>query len=629
MGYATGWYTNSSGRRVYGRHSTSSGYYNKYGKWVNSSSKPSSSGHTPGGHTHGGSTGTGSPRGEGSGGSNTVPAPARENSNDKRKAHGLFVAGRTRLSDGGETPSIAGMADASKRQLNFNLSNNEDVAQGSETEWSQPTSISNLISGQLRQSDNAPKDAWAIWAQNNSQSSPITASQQQQQVQPGASTSQPMGAFGLNSVMDNYGGGEQQQAQYGTFGGWGVDATGKTTFKNAGDEEEWKTSSVYANVTARADTSYKTKIDSWVAAGPKVAATPGYTRESSSPTVQPGERVVNVKTNQWNANKIYVIVRDATPETPGRTVNDAEGIKLATSAYNSSYKKGYADWFNITSPADAKYMNSYGTLTTSYKKAYQDKLDSDEDAAAAQAIKDKEAAAAQAEKDRLAREAEAKRIKDNADAIKARQTSADLNLQNYSTFGVPIQSDMLGDDSYNSNLYNPWGRMEGASQNRYGPSSETLGKATMEAMAMANAYFAPQRAELAYELGDMETDMRRLAVNLGRQVDDPVLQAKLYKEGMRSVRTLDVQQNTFAFQLADARRKEENQNFQFYDQLAQEESKIKLANRQYFESLDLQKNQYNLNAWSAANPVVAPYTGQVAAKEQQQTGGGVLAKRKV
>jgi hypothetical protein len=143
-------------------------------------------------------------------------------------------------------------------------------------------------------------------------------------------------------------------------------------------------------------------------------------------------------------------------------------------------------------------------------------------------------------------------------------------------------------------LINPWSEGYGGANNSYGPSSQTMAQATMEAMALANAYFAPQRMELAYQLGDMETDMRRLAVNLGRQVDDPVLQAKLYKEGMRAVRTMDIQQNTMAFQMSDQRRREELQNFQFYDQLAQNEYQLRLQDEQWRQDYDLRENQYKL-----------------------------------
>lgn len=157
-------------------------------------------------------------------------------------------------------------------------------------------------------------------------------------------------------------------------------------------------------------------------------------------------------------------------------------------------------------------------------------------------------------------------------------------------------------------VYNPWSEGEGGQANAYGPSSDVMAQSTLEAMALANAYFAPQRMELAYALGDMETDMRRLAVNLGRQVDDPVLQAKLYKEGMRAVRTLDVQQNTLAFQMAEQRRREELSNFQFYDSLAQQEYNIRKTNEQFYQRLDLdnayfglKKDELNMMA-QATNP---------------------------
>lgn len=178
---------------------------------------------------------------------------------------------------------------------------------------------------------------------------------------------------------------------------------------------------------------------------------------------------------------------------------------------------------------------------------------------------------------------------------------------NYPT-GGPIVPDDINPDRP-PGVYNPWSRGEGGETNAYGPNPQYMADATLQAMSLANAYFAPQRMELAYELGDMETDMRRLAVNLGRQVDDPVLQAKLYKEAMRATRTLDVQQNTFAFQMAEQRRREELQNFQFYDQLGQEEYRLRLANRQFYERLELDRRYYNLQNWNVQHPPTPPGTG--------------------
>lgn len=201
------------------------------------------------------------------------------------------------------------------------------------------------------------------------------------------------------------------------------------------------------------------------------------------------------------------------------------------------------------------------------------------------------------------------------------------------TDGPVVPGDVF-DPAPVSGIYNPWGRIQGAENNLYGPSQDYLGQATMEATALANAYFAPQRMELAYELGDMETDMRRLAVNLGRQTDDPVLQAKLYKEGMRAVRTLDVQNNTLAFQMSESRRKEEQQNFQFYDQLAQEEARLRMANRQFYDNYRLEANKYNVSAWQVNNPMPADSSSSssgssqtvVPQEERQEAARGVTLK---
>jgi hypothetical protein len=189
------------------------------------------------------------------------------------------------------------------------------------------------------------------------------------------------------------------------------------------------------------------------------------------------------------------------------------------------------------------------------------------------------------------------------------------------TPGTATPPDMGGPSN---DYYNPWSFGQGGNTNSYGPSQQSLSQATMEAMQLANNYFAPQRLELAYELGDMETDMRRLAVNLGRQVDDPTLQAKLYKEAMRAVRVLDVQQNTMALQMADQRRREEIQNFQYYDALGQEEWKLSLANRQFYEDLGLRSAYFDLQNSIGMNQPYSSTTNTTgtpqapAAGQQQQ-----------
>jgi hypothetical protein len=129
-----------------------------------------------------------------------------------------------------------------------------------------------------------------------------------------------------------------------------------------------------------------------------------------------------------------------------------------------------------------------------------------------------------------------------------------------------------------------------------GSQDSMMSQSSFDALRLADAYFAPKRLELAYQLGDMETDMKRLAVNLGRQIDDPILQAKLYKEAMKQVRTLDSDQNSFALQMLEQRRKEEVQNRQFYDQLALEADKVQQQDDQFYASLSLQRQQVNLQA---------------------------------
>lgn len=131
-------------------------------------------------------------------------------------------------------------------------------------------------------------------------------------------------------------------------------------------------------------------------------------------------------------------------------------------------------------------------------------------------------------------------------------------------------------------------------------SFNSMSDAATYSLQLADAYFAPKQLDLAYQLGDMETDMQRLAVNLGRQVDDPVLQAKLYKEAMKQVRTLDSDQNSFALQMLEQTRKESVQNQQFYDQLALEQDKMQQQDDQFYASLELQRRQVNMQGQQLA-----------------------------
>lgn len=302
------------------------------------------------------------------------------------------------------------MEGAFQRQQNFNLSNNENLAQGSEHQWAQPTSISSLINGQLRQSANAGADYWDVWSQNKG---------------------------------------------------------GTTTLRGR--------------------------------------PTPFGYDPSYSPSPQAGGNI---------------------------------GLNLGSDG--------------VVRYAQDNPMGAFGTNTVMGE--------ADEDPAS---------------------------------------TSAGSTLPGQLDPAKNNNPAQTGGSA--SNVYNPWSTGQGGEFNSFGPNPQHLAQATMESMALANAYFAPQRLELATQLGDMETDMRRLAVNLGRQVDDPVLQAKMYKEAMTATRTLDVQQNTFAFQMAEQRRREEMSNFQFYDQMAQQEYQLRLQNAHFYDELEVAKSRFNLDRWQVEN----------------------------
>lgn len=384
MAFTTGYYHNAQGKLVYGKYNTSPGYYNSAGKWVTSGSS------NHGDHNHHGGNGGGTPPPPPTPTDtpNPVPTPTPGNTPDGNIGLG-YADGGPQVINGGY-PTSTNPA-AFQRQMSLNLENSSNNPQGSQTPWAQPSSVSALITGLLRQSQNAPADYWETWAQDKTGVTLQGTASSQFGIQ--LAQSQPMGAFGTSTVM-NPNQQQQQQTQ---------NATGAT------------------------------------------------------PTPIPDP-------------------------------------------YNSGAPIVPTDIFPAT-----------------------------------------------------------------------------------------------------DQVYNPWSRGQGGEYNQYGPSSAQTTQSSMEALTLANAYFAPQRLELAYQLGSMETDMRRLSANLGRQGDDPILQAKLYKEGMQAVRTLDVQQNTFAFQMVEQRRKEENQNYQYYDQLAQQEYQLGLANRQFYDRLELDRRYYNLSNWNVMN----------------------------
>lgn len=393
-----------------------------------------------------------------------------------------------------------------KPRMKMNLDNDEELAQGSQHPWAQPSSISSTITGLLRQAQNATGNYWTQWAQNKGGqyaiddrgSGPMGTDMRwipdANTTASGLASSNPLGAFGTNTIMS----GGQAGAEAAHVGGhfqpnW--DNIFKSIRDNPNDWPDWDTS-----------------------------------------TNPPTYRGPNWRQNQPRPNQPPTTTPPGTPPT-------------------------------TTPPAPAPKP------------------------------------------------------------IELAPTPPGYNLKNPS---LPSPDDIFGaKPKPEDHEYNPWHRLEGGYNNRYGPSQQYMGQATMEALSLANAYFAPQRMELAYELGDMETDMRRLAVNLGRQTDDPVLQAKLYKEAMRATRTLDVQQNTFAFQMSEQRRREELQNFQFYDQLAQEEAKLKLQNRQFYDELEIRRRYFNLDATRVENDLrlrqqdlTAPPINSNPTPNTTTTGGG-------
>jgi hypothetical protein len=495
-------------------------------------------------------------------GSDYVPGPAPVRPKPKR-SEGSMKNAPPPPKSGWKGPGVlstfveGGMRDLAttgglKRQFNFNLSNDEDRAQGSEHDWANPTSISHLISSQLREASNAPADAWEQWAADKQGTTQITnregspfgheitytpdaGMEMEQDDMPMQSAAtqlaqtNPMGAFGTDKVM--YDLGEEPREEMvddNSFSGWKMSGV-VNMFANKAEQDEYYI----------ADPGAKAYNESLGQAWNKAIA------DGIAPT-------------QANADKII----------------------------NIPMRQRYAQWFNASQETPQQnYLDPKTGMNFIPNPNYG---------------KDPTAPGTPGEDDGLPK---------NYDP-NAAQNAYNDSINSPGVIGSPEP-------------YNPWAYGEGGEYNMRGPSAQTMGQATMEAMSLANAYFAPQRAELAYELGDMETDMRRLSANLGRQQDDPVLQAKLYKDASRAVRTLDIQQNTFAFQMVDARRKEELANWQFYDQMSQQEHQLRLANKQFYKNLDLQYSQYNLQNFAAQAQANAGLPGNPTAPPAENEEAGM------
>lgn len=559
------------------------------------------------------------------------------------KAKGLWEAGKSMaFAEGGMRDPVM-TKEQFKRQMNFNLDNDEDLAQGSQRATAQPTSISHLISGQLRQASNNTVDAWEQWAQTKNGQTDITRRggspfgiEAQFQQANDADTQQQEGRIGLNIDADgvvryNATSPATKLAQRNPMGAFGT----PNVMYDLGEEPQ--------------DSEFDSHESEETIMGPRppISETQWWDIRHSTPVAQRDGATTYaayVKENEANNIRIYGS-NSTTPKPTGGTTPASGastfggfteyGVNFTNSKDQQAWQKadatGYATNLKSRQAIDAKAaadikrlppppggLNGQWDPNSTHSKA--------SDAIWKKADQDKKALLQSGYADFYnTQNPGGKPMSYNptagtieyGEAPKApgAPTGPGTQGNGYQQSPLPTLNTGARPEPVfkpTSAVYNPWGYGEGAANNMMGPSSAQMGNATMEAMSLANAYFAPQRAELAYELGDMETDMRRLAVNLGRQVDDPVLQAKLYKEASRAVRTLDIQQNTYAFQMADSRRKEENQNWQFYDQMAQEEDRLRMANEQFYQGLDLQKSGYNLQNWIAMQNAGSPLPGSSA-----------------
>lgn len=132
-------------------------------------------------------------------------------------------------------------------------------------------------------------------------------------------------------------------------------------------------------------------------------------------------------------------------------------------------------------------------------------------------------------------------------------------------------------------------------QAQSGPSSQNL----VDAQGFANSIFKPQELALQQQFKQSETETSRLAARLGRQVDDPILRAKLAESQAVQSAQLGAQKGAFTAQTAQGF---QNQALQMQNQLAQVRGGLAtqaLQNRQALmgmgQSLLNQERQFRLN----------------------------------
>lgn len=140
---------------------------------------------------------------------------------------------------------------------------------------------------------------------------------------------------------------------------------------------------------------------------------------------------------------------------------------------------------------------------------------------------------------------------------------------------------------------------------------------TARAREFAASQFAPQQEVLKQSFQDAQIRANQLATQLGRSVDDPIIQARLQTDLARQQSTLGAQQNAFASQFAQNL---PQQRLAFQAQLADVRGNLAsqaLSNRQALLSLGSQvqsaERQFRLN------------TGQRYSNttQEQSSGGGL------
>lgn len=181
--------------------------------------------------------------------------------------------------------------------------------------------------------------------------------------------------------------------------------------------------------------------------------------------------------------------------------------------------------------------------------------------------------------------------------------------------GVTAQDTMNAADSQRG-LAQLFGQ---ASQNGLLPQQQDITRSN----DIAGQLFGAQQLQLQQAFGDQSTQNNRLAAQLGRSVDDPILRAKLAQEQTRQQGVLNAQQGAYGMELAmqqpGQRLELASQQSNILNQLSQQA----MANRQSVAGLGLQARgqEQNFRLQSAGSTTTGSSGGGIGGMFTGALGG--------